>query len=187
MENFEEFFVYPDDINDQVKVSWHPTEGAAIKTYFLEKSEDNEHFVVWKKTKGLKEGGPMKKILEVDFEPFSGWSYYRIQELTESGATNYTPCLPVFIGLERLIKGVRMTPKSVVKDTPQKVSLSHFDGKSFILVLRDEKGDEFLYDKPIRANELGFYVEPGSELPAGPYTIAASSLESLIGMTVLIY
>lgn len=187
MMNFERFNVYPDDVNDQVKVSWAPKAGSKIKTYFLEKSSDNEQFVVWKKTSGLKEGGVSSGLLEVDFEPYSGWSYYRIRELTQAGATNLTPAIPVFIGIERLRKGMRIRPESLVKDTRQKVSLSNYDGKSFILVLRYDKGDEFLYDKPIKANEIGLYVEPGSGLPAGRYTIAASSLESLIGMMILIY
>ena len=187
MSNFEEFYVMPDDENDQVKVTWAPKEGVAIKQYHLEKSSDNEHFTVWKKTKGLKEGSVTSKHLEVDFEPFSGWSYYRIREVTASGETNYTPAIPVFIGLENLQKGVKIQAKTWVRDTRQKVSLSEFDGKSFILVLRDQNGDEFLYDKPIRANEVGLYVEPGSGIPKGPYLITASSLEKLIGMKILVY
>jgi hypothetical protein len=186
MENFTEFHVYPDDVNDQLKVTWTPKQGAIAKMYYLEKSRDNDHFEVWKKSKG-EQINAQQRCFEIDFEPSGGWSYYRIRETTQSGQTNTTPAIPVFLGLEILQKAVRIMPETLVKDRRQKVSLSNFDGKSFILVLQDENGDEYLYDRPIRATEAGFYIEPGSGLPKGQYKIKASSLEKLIGMTILVY
>jgi len=111
------------------------------------------------------------KLFEIDFEPFDGWSYYRIREVTASGEENTTPFVPVFIGLELLQKAVSITPPSLFRDTRQKASLSQVDGKSFILVLQEQNGNEFLYDKPVRATTEGLYIQPGSGLPAGPYNI----------------
>lgn len=72
MKNFESFFVVPDDENDQVRVSWVPKSGVQIKSYFLEKSSDNEHFDVWKKIKDPQERIASGKLFEIDFEPFDG-------------------------------------------------------------------------------------------------------------------
>ncbi len=186
MENFQEFFVLPDDAHDQVKVTWMPKENVNVKFYYLEKSIDNVKFDVWKKSKGLDANASSQKLFEVDFEPAPGWSYYRIREELRNGKVNHTPAIPVFIGIERLKKATRITPQSLVKDKRQKVSLSNYDGKSFVLVLRDRDGYEYLYDKPIRVNSAGLYIEYGTGMPSGPYTITASSLELLIGLTIFV-
>lgn len=186
MENFQEFFVLPDDAHDQVKVTWTPKEKVAVKNYYLEKSIDNVKFEVWKKTNGIASVESIRKLFEIDFEPAPGWSYYRIREELKDGKVNHIPSIPVFIGIERLKKAMRIAPQSLVKDKRQKVSLSDYDGKIFILVLRDRDGYEYLYDKPIRVNSAGLYIEYGTGMPSGPYTIAASSLELLIGLTIFV-
>ncbi len=69
-----------------------------------------------KKTKGIEDNSASRKLFELDFEPLKGWSYYRIREELNNGKTNYTPSIPVFIGIEQLKKAMRIAPKSLVKD-----------------------------------------------------------------------
>ncbi|MEX2597345.1 MAG: hypothetical protein WEC59_10495 [Salibacteraceae bacterium] len=183
---FKEYYVYPDDSINQVKITWTTNSGDNVKRYELEKSRDNRTYVAWKK---LLVSGPLKdgqKFLEVDFDPYQGWSYYRLRELLADGNSNFSHVVPVFLGIEKLQKGERIVPKSIVDDSKQRVSLFDYDKKMAILVLRDKNGDEYLYDKVIRSNEKGLYIENTDALPPGEYVITASSINELTGLAILV-
>ncbi len=113
MRYLQEYFVYPDDENDQVKIHWMPATDSEVKLYHLEKSHDNKVFDIWKEIEAPE---TQFEMLEVDFDPYSGWSYYRMSQILNSDDTLHTPTIPVFLGLENLAKGEIMVPDEFLSE-----------------------------------------------------------------------
>lgn len=181
MRYLQEYFVYPDDENDQVKIHWMPTTENEVKEYHLEKSHDNKVFETWK---SLESPETAHEMLEVDFDPFAGWSYYRMSQVLDNGDTLKTPTIPVFLGLENLAKGEIMVPDEFLSEKTTTVDLSSFNGKRLILVLRDANSVEYLYDKEVYVDEKGLFIQGSESLPLGKYTITASSQDYVLGLMV---
>lgn len=181
---FTEYYVYPDDGMDQVKVMWKTRPTDKVKRFELERSRNNKDYTPWKKllvTGALKKD---QKFIEVDFSPMEGWSYYRLKEISTDGEEFLSHVVPVFLGIEKLERGERIVPGSIIDNDRQRMRLTDYDNKIAILVLRDKNGDEYLYDKKIRATTEGLFIEPPHSLPKGEYVITASSINELNGLSI---
>lgn len=181
---FKEYYVYPDDGMDQVKVMWKTRNTGNVKRFELERSRNNKEYSTWKK---LLVSGPLKddqKFIEVDFSPMEGWSYYRLKEISKDGEEFLSHVVPVFLGIEKLERGERIVPGSIIDNDRHRMRLTDYDNKVAILVLRDKNGDEYLYDKKIRATNEGLFIEPPHALPKGEYVITASSINELNGLSI---
>lgn len=170
--------MYPDDTNGQVKVVWRPIKANATDFYELERSTDNKQYKVWKRTQAT----AASEYIEVDFEPLNGWSYYRIKETLKNGKEFHTACMPVFIGMSKLRKGVQIKPVSLLSEERKPLDLTQFNGKVYVIVLRDQNGVEHFYDKAIRANKDGLFIPANGVLKPGNYVITAASADDLVGL-----
>lgn len=181
---FQEYYVYPDDGMDQVKVIWKTKSSNNVKFFALERSRNNKDYSVWKKISVDGELQQDQKFIEVDFSPLEGWSYYRLKEVSNNGEEFLSHVVPVFLGIEKLERGERIVPGSILDNNRNRMRLTDYDNKVAILVLRDKNGDEYLYDKKIRADYSGLFIEQPHTLPVGEYVITASSINELNGLSI---
>lgn len=169
---------------DQVKVIWKTKYSNNVKFFALERSRNNKDYSVWKKITVDGELKQDQKFIEVDFSPMEGWSYYRLKEISNNGDEFLSHVVPVFLGIEKLERGERIVPGSILDNNRNRMRLTDYDNKVAILVLRDKNGDEYLYDKKIRADYSGLFIEQPHTLPVGEYVITASSINELNGLSI---
>lgn len=172
---------------DHVKIHWTTVTRKENTHYAVERSRDGKVFeTLMVVTDPGGEPPGTTEFIEVDFTPLPGWSYYRIRRADAQGRESYTHMVPVFFGADRLQLGELIAPDPLELTHTLSVNLSEFDNLAVLLVLRNEQGIEF-YDKvTVNVQDGILKAEAGGNIPAGIYTITASSRDALVGLLITI-
>jgi hypothetical protein len=173
-----------DAISDgkKVIVNW-TTEGEQTSDYFtVEKSKDGIHFYT---ALMIKSAGNLTNVFEytdIDYSPFSGISYYRLRQNNYFGEFSYSSISVVNC---QLSKDGTIAPASSNKLSA--AELKELEGKSVLVVVRDNKGTEFICKLMISSqNETVFASDAKNQLIPGDYFVVASSCNPLYHQKLIV-
>lgn len=149
-----------------VRLMWHSESG--IREVILERSRNGKDFEALLSLETT-EKGPDAEFLETDFQPLTGMSYYRIKERHEDGSIRISSASAILVKEGELQLAVRPMPGSETMLAEDK-----------ILVLVQDAAGESHCTELFMPEETGFgLINPEHSLPAGDYTIIASSRQKL--------
>ncbi|HTL80317.1 MAG TPA: hypothetical protein VL651_01360 [Bacteroidia bacterium] len=146
----------------QVLLSWDPATVNAT-TYSLEKSKNGSEFTDFGNVQG---SSVNTQLMETDFQPYQGLSYYRLKITAADGTVSYSNIVPVKYD-------ENMTPVSPV-EVDENAQASN--DKSLLVVVLDAAGDQY-YSKVEVANQGNPLecTDPDPVLTSGTYTIVGCS------------
>jgi hypothetical protein len=161
----------------KVEISWEALPEKAGVTYVIERSKDGE---LWGEilTVTGSEAESAQSFIESDYSPIQGVSYYRLKKLYKDGLYAYSN-----------ISVVKNEGNLGTHEIPldEKDYSGLFNNQEIIIVLKDQKGDEYfskiyVLDQP--ASLVGLDLE--ERLPQGNYIVTASSNESLVSLPLVV-
>lgn len=88
---------------NKVKLSWTTEQAAAIDYFQLERSQDGRNWEEVTKVSVTENNSPPTSFQKIDYHPYSGRSYYRLQQVTKNGAAQYAPIQEVTIALNAVV------------------------------------------------------------------------------------
>ena len=140
-----DFTVYGHD--DHIKITWFTLSRNEIASYEIQRSRDAKRFETFKVIDGGVDEPKAMEYFEVDYEPYLGWSYYRIKQMVANDDSAFSGVAPVFFGLDRMEKGTMIVPIDPNNPETRLVNLSDFHDQKVLLILRNYQGQAFLSAK----------------------------------------
>lgn len=161
----------------KVEISWEALPEKSGVTYVIERSKDGE---LWGEILAVTggEAESTQTFIESDYNPIQGISYYRLKKVYHDGLHAYST-----------ISVVKNEGNLGTHEIPldEKDYTGLFNEREIIIVLKDQKGDEYfskiyVLDQP--ASLVGLDLE--ERLPQGNYIVTASSNESLVSLPLTV-
>ena len=100
----------------EIAVEWEVENETGIKYYEVEKSTNETHFtsVIEVNAKNTAQGS---KYTWTDVQPTTGYNYYRVKSVDNSGAIQYSKVVKVL--MSKLAQGIHVYPNPLVNNTIQ--------------------------------------------------------------------
>jgi hypothetical protein len=170
---------------DKVDIRWSTASELNNNFFVIERSQDGYNWQEINRVTGSGNSSVIREYFEVDLEPLSGKSFYRLTQIDHNGQSQTFNIVPV----ENIEEG-KVTFNIFPNPTSQyNISLffQGFDSEEVLVVLRDMRGKEYyskvtLIENP---NEIQL-LSVENNLPAGVYLITASSINELYSQKVTI-
>jgi len=166
-----------------VNITWETGIDAQDGMFYIERSSDAVHFEQIRQTEGeLLESNVI--FLEVDDAPLKGTSHYRIKQVTKEGYTIYSPIRTVKT-YEALASELNLVENPCSEEF--KDELKAMKDQEILVVLRDEKGNEYFSKITLVNNECTIKAVDGNqEIPKGDYVITSCSKNELYTQQIVI-
>lgn len=170
---------------DRVDFYWATASESNSAYFVVERSKDGS---VWDEVVRVEAAGNSTSEIEYydsDIEPLYGRSYYRLVEYDNNGDHQTFNIVPVE-NLEGGLVAFDIFPNPTTQDNIN-LSFKGFEGKEFLVVLRDISGKEYYSKVEIvnTAREIVAY-SPDVTLPKGVYLVTASSQNELYSQKIII-
>ncbi len=167
----------------EVKITWQTGMAAQTGTFFIERSNDASNFEQIAMATA-NEGGSSIAYFEIDRTPLKGTSFYRIKQVTNEGFVIYSP-IRTIKSYETLAQELNLTSNPC--DISFKDELKKFGEEEILVVLRNDKGDEYYSKISLVNDECRIKAEDkNKELPKGDYVVTASSKNELYSQLISI-
>jgi hypothetical protein len=167
----------------KVIVSFTSPNEKNFESFTIERSQDAINFVAALTIKGSEKINNLIDYTDIDYNPYTGISYYRIKQTDFSGQSFYSETILVNYEVN---KEGSLVPFS--NNIPSESELEEIKNKMILVVLRNEKGEEFI-SKIIVSSEKETLVGKNNteELPSGKYIIVASSYNRICCQQIAIH
>lgn len=156
-------------------------------TYHLLRSRDGQEF---EEFRSVVQADSISNVdfLESDFNPFLGWSYYRIKKVDKIGIETNSPIAPVFFHGNMMSKGEVLVANKPGSDASEleRASLNKLNGMQAVLVLRSKSGDEYYCESALIVKKNSLYISKSETISEGVYHITASSKNEIVGLEVTV-
>lgn len=166
----------------KVYVTWTISSAASFDYFTIEKSKDGKNFEI---ALMIKSSGNIAELIDycdVDFAPFNGISYYRLKQTDYYGQVVYSPIISVNYSLSK--NGTIIPDKAISFDDKD---LLEIEKKDVLVVLRDNKGDEFFTKVNFNSDKDVLYaLDPKNKLQKGSYLVIASSFNPLCNQKLVV-
>ena len=171
--------------DEQVELQW-ATESERNNDYFeIQKSANGVSFETVLTANGQEYSNSRIDYYEVDYEPYSGKSYYRLKQVDINGNSNYSNIVPVFNETSHSFVSVCPNPVSDLEET--KIRIHGARGQEILLVLRDVSGKEFYSKASIMDQDDQLIAFPYDQnIPPGVYLITATTLDEIYSQKIII-
>ncbi len=178
-----DFTVYGQD--DHIKITWTTLSRNEIASYEIQRSRDNKKFETFKVIDGGVDEPKAMEYFEVGYEPYLGWSYYRIKQIVANNDSVFSGIAPVFYGLDRMEKGTMIVPLDPNNPATRLVNLSEFHDQKVLLVLRNYQGQEVYVSERLKLIDGKLVILADDKVAQGIYVVVASTRDELIGVTII--
>ncbi len=178
-----DFTVYSQE--DHIKITWTTLSRHEIASYEIQRSRDAKKFETFKVLDGGVDEPKAMEYFEVDYEPYLGWSYYRIKQVVADHDSVFSGVAPVFYGLDRMEKGSMIVPIDPNNPETRLVNLSEFHDLKLLLVLRNYQGQEVYVSERLKLIDGKLVILADDKVPQGIYVVVASTRDELIGVNVI--
>lgn len=171
---------------DQVDITWTTATEFNNDFFTVERSKDGFAWEIISIVPGAGISNTVLEYAEVDPEPYTGVSYYRLTQTDYDGTYTHSDVAPIKYVKEEDSQ-VNVYPNPWDKTTSVNVELNGFEGNDVLVSLRDITGKEY-YSRVIVANNEVVYnvIEPMSELAAGMYLITVRSEDQIFSKQLVI-
>lgn len=172
--------------DDQVDLSWTTASEINNDFYTIERSSDGQHFEPIITVDGAGNSASLLQYFEVDFQPLTGVSYYRLKQTDFNGTFTYSSVVPVEISSSGE-PGLSIFPNPISSGDQVNVQLDNLNGQEVLVVLRDMTGREVYSKVVLSVSDKHLTGVPlDRSLPAGQYLIIASSENSVYSRSIII-
>jgi len=178
-----DFTVYGHD--DHIKITWFTLSRNEIASYEIQRSRDAKRFETFKVIDGGVDEPKAMEYFEVDYEPYLGWSYYRIKQMVANDDSAFSGVAPVFFGLDRMEKGTMIVPIDPNNPETRLVNLSDFHDQKVLLVLRNYQGQAFYISERLKQIDGKLVILADDQVAQGIYVVVASTRDELIGINII--
>lgn len=167
----------------KVVVSWKNAAGERSFDYFtIERSKDGVNFMSAVMIKGAGKLSGLVDYMDVDYNPFSGISYYRLKRTDYSGESSFSEAIPVNF---QFTKDGNIEP--FTNKLPDASELKDLENKSVLVLLKDPAGQEFISKIRVSIdNEHLYVVDSKGSLNPGTYRVIASSCNRLCSQELIV-
>ena len=178
-----DFTVYGHE--DHIKITWSTLSRNEIFTYEIQRSQDAKTFETFKLIDGGVDEPKAMEYFEVDYDPYLGWSYYRIKQIIGDKDSAFSGVAPVFYGLDRVQKGTMIVPIDPNDPNTKVINLSDYHDQKLLLVLRNYQGEEVYISERLKLVDGKLVILADDRVAQGIYVVVASTRDELIGMTII--
>lgn len=170
---------------DQVDLYWVTASESNSSYFVVERSKDG---TIWDEVVRVEAAGNSNSEIEYydyDVEPLYGRSFYRLVEYDNNGDHQTFNIVPVE-NLEGGLVAFDIFPNPTTQDNIN-LSFKGFEGKEFLVVLRDISGKEY-YSKVeiVNTDDEIIAYSPDVNIPRGVYLVTASSQNELYSQKIII-
>ena len=170
-----------------VDLSWSTASEVNNDYFVVERSADGQTFEPIIQVDGAGNSAAIIDYFDIDRQPLSGLSYYRLKQVDFDGAFTYSGIVPVMM-TDGSSTSVDIFPNPVSHETGQvNLLLSGFEGEEVLVVLRDIAGREFYSKVEVLQSGEELRVMPIThDIPAGVYLVIASSNNSIYSKRLVV-
>lgn len=168
------FSAYSD--GKKVTLMWKNNPVNKCDYFTIEKSKDGIHFNTALIVKGAGHNTTLLDYSDIDFNPLSGLSYYRIKQTDYEGHAIYSSIVPVNFHYTK--DGNMVTNTGTEADN---AGLSSISNKEILVVVRDKNGMEYTAKVVVSKdqNQKLVATDGNRRLNKGSYLVVASSNNAL--------
>jgi hypothetical protein len=164
----------------KVIVCWTAPNEINYDYFTIEKSKDGINFVAAVMIKGAGRMSTLLDYTDIDYEPFSGISYYRLKQTDYFGDTSYSEIIAV--NFQPTKNGAVIPGLATIPDAAE---LAEVEDKPILVVLSDNKGNEYITKVQVTVDNNQLYANNLTDkLNPGTYLVRASSFNRLYGQKI---
>lgn len=171
--------------HEKVDIKW-VTKAEFSNSYFVvERSKDGKTYeeVVRMQCSG---SSNYMEYFDTDYTPAEGVSYYRLKQVTETNEEQvFSNATINYIKTEPVVSSDISITQNPANSQELNLLLKGFEGKEVLVVLRDQKGNE--YFSKVYLNAMPQYIaalDPEQNLPKGEYIVTASANNKIYSKTI---
>lgn len=170
---------------DQVDLKWVTATEINNASFTVQKTKDGIRFEDVLTVPGALNSTSIIEYFDVDHDPYTGVSYYRLKQTDLNGDTTVSNLVPVEYNPAN--NGLMSIFPNPSDGSNINVSLSGLDGKEVLVALRSLTGAE-IWTKVVivKSDEEVYAMDPQHELAPGIYLITASSNNLLYSKKLVI-
>jgi hypothetical protein len=161
--------------SDKVDVSWKTATEINNDYFTIERSKDGVNFEKLMSVNGAGNSTSIIDYFDMDTNPYTGISYYRLKQTDYNGQHSYSNVVPVEYNPNG-DPSISLFPNPTNSETTTFISLNQLNGQEVLVVLRDITGRE-VYSKLIvtGSDKEIVALDPENKLAKGTYLVIASS------------
>jgi hypothetical protein len=175
--------------DDRVDIVWVTSTEINNDYFTIERSIDAKNWEEILTISGAGNSNQTQDYFEVDYEPLTGLSYYRLKQTDYNGKFEYFNIVPVKFEEEVSSENgtINLFPSPVRAGETVNIEFKDIYEEELLIVMRDIKGREF-YSKMIMNIEDGklIGVPIDSSIPSGVYLITAASENQLYSQKLIV-
>ena len=173
---------------DKVDIKWVTATEINNDYFTVERSDDAKTWEEVIVTAGAGNSNQVLEYFEVDYEPLTDISYYRLKQTDYNGQFSYSNIVPVKYVIDMPGDGtISLYPSPASVGETVHIEFKNIFESELLVVLRDVQGKEF-YSKVVIDIEdgklIGVPIE--SNIPAGVYLITATSENQMYSQKLII-
>ena len=166
-----------------VDVTWATASEINSHYFMVQRSKDGNVFEDVVKVNASGNSSSAKNYSAVDYEPYSGVSYYRLKEADNDGKITFSNVVSVSFGFG--ISGMSVYPNPT--SGPFTINLTGQSEKQVLIVVRDVQGKEFYSKVVITSSDTEVIaVDPSGKLASGIYFVIATSDSNIFEKKIVI-
>ena len=184
-----ELLSFEANVNDnRVDIKWVTATEINNDFFTVERSVDAKTWEEVVVTAGAGNSNQVLEYFEVDYDPLTDISYYRLKQTDYNGAFSYSNIVPVKFVIDMPGDGtISLYPSPASVGETVKVEFKNIFEAELLVVLRDIQGKEF-YSKVVIDIEDGKLIGVPIEthIPSGVYLITATSENQMYSQKLII-
>ena len=160
---------------DHVDLTWETATETNNNFFTIEKSKDGVNFEKVIDVNGAGNSTSPINYMDIDPNPFTGISYYRLKQTDFNGQHTYSNIVPVAYNPNG-DPSITLFPNPTDSETGASVALNQLNGQEVLVVLRDISGKEVYSKVVITGSDKEIVaLDPEGKLAKGTYLVIASS------------
>ncbi len=174
--------------DDKVDLKWITAAEINNDYFTVERSENGKDWEEVLVISGAGNSSQLIEYFEVDYEPISGLSYYRLKQTDFDGSYTYSNVVAVMYNpITPQKEAIYVYPNPVNSGETVMVEFSEITGTEALVVLRDIAGKEF-YSKIVVGVSDGKLtgIPIDKEIPKGIYLITATSENRIYSQKLIV-
>jgi hypothetical protein len=159
----------------KVVVSWSIFNQRSFDYFTIERSKDGVNFVSALMIKGSGKTSTQVDYTDVDYQPFTGVSYYRLKQTDYSGESFFSETIAVNYQVNKDGSFTLNTSKGLDAEELEEIA-----DKPLLVVMKDQKGEEFV-SRIVVSGENGqlYATDTRNQIGKGSYFVVAASFNRL--------
>jgi|GEM_PF-1498501 len=171
-----------------VQLTWKSTPSTKSNHFIIQKSEDKSTWENVATVFGSAHIDRSTEYLHTDYNLSKDISYYRLKQVNKKGEEVFSNVFPVkYVKTKDNIAGINLDPSILDENTKNNIAYEEIFEKEILLVIRDNKGDEFYSKAFLNLEEEAIVAVPiEKEIPSGNYLITATSENQIYSQNIKI-